>query len=64
MNLICIGRITFIRIHFFKIFADSEADNEIDNSSIGNKTSDIYDQSPVCKSYYIVSELDYVLKSG
>ena len=48
----------------FGIYADFEADNEIDNSSIGNKTSKIYKQNPVCKGYKIVSELDDFLKSG
>ena len=49
---------------YFRLHADFEADNEIDNSSIGNKTTNIYQQNPVCNSYYIVSESDIVLKSG
>ena len=32
---------------YFRIYADFEADNEIDNSSIGNKTTNNYKQSPV-----------------
>ena len=31
---------------FFRIYADFEADNEKDNSSIGNKTTNIYKQNP------------------
>ena len=48
---------------FFKIYADFEADNEKDNSSIGNKTTIIYKQFPVCNGYKIVSELEDVSKS-
>ena len=32
---------------FFRIFADFGANNEIDKSSIGNKTTNIYKQNPV-----------------
>ena len=31
---------------------------------MGNKTTNIYHQKPVCNGYYIVSELNDVLKSG
>ena len=48
---------------YFRIYADFEADNEKDNSSIGNKTTNIYKQNPVLNGYHIVSELDDVLKS-
>ena len=48
---------------YFRIYADFEADNEIDKSSIGNKTTNIYKQSPVLNGYEIVSELEDVLKS-
>ena len=37
---------------------------ENDNSNIGNKITNIYKQNPVCKGYYIVSELKNVLKTG
>ena len=47
----------------FRIYADFEADNEKDNSIIGNKTTNIYKQNPVLKSYHIVSELDHILKN-
>ena len=30
----------------FRIYADFEADNEVDNSSIGNKTTNICKQKP------------------
>ena len=50
---------------YFGIYADlkyAEADNEIDNSSVGNKTTNIYKQNPIFDGYHIDSELD-VLKS-
>ena len=49
---------------YFKIYADFEADNEKDNSSMGNKTTNIYKQNPVLNGYEIVSELEDVLQSG
>ena len=49
---------------YFRIFADFEADNEIDGSNIGNKTTNIYKQNPVLNGYYIISELEDVFKSG
>ena len=49
---------------FFRVYADFEVDNEKDKISIGNKTTNIYKQNPACKGYYIVSELEDVLKSG
>ena len=48
---------------YFRIYADFEADNEKDNSSIGIKTTNIYKQNPVLNGYHIVSELEDVLKS-
>ena len=48
---------------YFRIYADFEADNEEDNTSIGNKTTNIYKQNPVMNGYHIVSELEDVLKS-
>ena len=49
---------------YFRIIADFETDNEIENSSVGNKTSNIYKQLPVHNGYYIISELEDVLESG
>ena len=49
---------------YFRIYADFEADNEKDGSIIGNKTTNIYKQNPVLNGYYIVSELENVLKSS
>ena len=49
---------------YFRIYADFEADNEKDNSTIGNKTTNIYKRNPVLNGYTIVSELEDVLKSG
>ena len=48
---------------YFRIYADFEADNEKNNSIIGNKTTNIYKQNPVLNGYRIVSELENVLKS-
>ena len=48
---------------YIRIYADYEADNEKDNSSMGNKTTNIYKQNPVLNGYDIVSELEDVLKS-
>ena len=48
---------------YFRIYADFEADNKKENTSIGDKTTNIYKQEPVCNGYYIKSELDNILKS-
>ena len=48
----------------FTIYAVFEADNEKNNSRIGNKTTNIYKQNPVFIGYFIESELKDVLKSG
>ena len=49
---------------YFRIYADFEADNKKENTSIGDKTTNIYKQEPVCNGYQIISELEDVLKSG
>ena len=49
---------------YFRIIADFEADIEIDGSSVGNKTNNIYKQIPLLNGYYIISELEHVLESG
>ena len=49
---------------YFRIYADFEADNKKENTNIGDKTTNIYKQEPVCNGYYIVSELEDVIKSG
>ena len=49
---------------YFRIIADFEADNEKDDSKIGNKTTNIYKQKPILNGYYIISELEDVLESG
>ena len=49
---------------YFRIYADFEADNDKDNSGIGNKTTNIYKKNPVLNGYRIESELEDVLKSG
>ena len=48
---------------YFRTFADFEADNEIDNSSVGNKTVIVYKQNSVCNGYTVISELEDVLKT-
>ena len=49
---------------YFGIYADFEANNEKDNSIVGNKTTNIYKQNPILNGYEIVSELEDVLQSG
>ena len=49
---------------YFRIYADFEADDEKDNTIIGNKTTNIYKQIPVLNGYRIESELEDVLQSG
>ena len=48
----------------FKIYADFEADNKYDNSSIGNKTTNIFKQNPILNGYKIVSRLEDILQSS
>ena len=48
----------------FRIYADFEADNEQDNSSIGNKTTNILKQNPIDNGYHIEFEMEGTLKSG
>ena len=48
----------------FRLYADFEVDNENDNSSVGNKTTNIYKQNPVLNGYRIETELEVVLQSG
>ena len=49
---------------YFRIYADLEANDEKDNSSIGNKTTNVYKQNPILNGYRIVSKLEDVLRSG
>ena len=49
---------------YFRVYTDFEANNETVNSSIGNKTTNIYKQNPVPNGYRIVSDLEDVLKSS
>ena len=49
---------------YFRIYADFEADNEKENSSIGNETTNIYKQNTILIGYHIISELEDVLKNG
>ena len=49
---------------YFRKYPDVEADNEIDNSSIGNITTNIYEQNPLLNGYHIKSELKVVLEDG
>ena len=65
MNLIYIGENIFRNSLYFRICAIFGADVETDKSSIsGKKTTIIYKHNPVCNGYYMVSEIDDVLKSG
>ena len=49
-------------LFYFSIYADFDADNEIDNCRTGSKTTNFYKQNTVCNGYYTVSELEDVLK--
>ena len=49
---------------YFSLYADFEADNEFDNSNVGNKTTNVYKQNPVLNGYHKESELDDILQSG
>ena len=49
---------------FSPIYADFETDIEFIISSIGNQSTIIFKQNSVCNGYYIVSEMDDVLKCG
>ena len=49
---------------YFRIYAVLEAENIIDNSSKGDEKTIIYQQNPVCNGYYLVSDIEDVLKSG
>ena len=48
---------------YFRISAGFEAGNEIDNSTIGKKTINIYKQNPVLTVCHIKSELNDILQS-
>ena len=64
MNHISFGKKHFHKKPlFFRIYADFEADNEIDNSNKGKKTTNIYKQNPVPNGYHTIPELEEVLKS-
>ena len=64
MNLIFNGKHFHKNPLYFRLYADFEADNEIDNSNIGNKATNIYKQNPVLNGYYIISKIQDVLESG
>ena len=49
---------------YFRIFGDFECKNKIEHSHIGNKTTNIFKQNPMCNGFYVVSELNDVLQSG
>ena len=47
----------------FKCYADFEADIEIENASKSNKLTIIFKQNPINLGYFILSELNGVLRS-
>ena len=49
---------------YFRIYGDFECNNKRENSNIGNKTTNIFRQNPMCNGFYIVSEMNDVLQSG
>ena len=48
---------------YLRIYADFEADNEKDDSNMGNKRTNFYEQNPVLNGYHVISEVEDVLKS-
>ena len=46
---------------YFMIYGDFECINKIEDSDIGNKTTNIFRQNPTCNGFHIVSELNDVL---
>ena len=48
----------------FRIIADFEADNEINGTNVRNKATNIYKQNPGLNGYYVISELEDILRSG
>ena len=48
---------------YFRIYADFEVDNDIDNFVIGTATTNIFKQNQVLNGYYTKSEFEDVLKS-
>ena len=65
MNHIFIGKNIFIKFHYILEYMQIlNVIMKLDNSNMGNKTTNIYKQNPVCNGYYIVSELNDVLQSG
>ena len=64
VNLIFIGKKHFHENPLcFRIYADFEVNNKIDNCNIGNKTTNIYKLNPVLNGYHIESELEDFLIS-
>ena len=49
---------------YFMIYGDFECNNKIEDSHIGNRTTNIFGQNPMGNGLYIVSELENVLQSG
>ena len=49
---------------YIRTYAGFEAENEVDYSSIGNKTTNISEQNPVLNGYRIEPGLEDVLKRG
>ena len=49
---------------YFRIYADFKDDNVKDDSSLGNKTINIYRQNPLLNGYHLISKLEDVLKSS
>ena len=48
---------------YFRMYADFECNNFFDNTNIGDRTTKMSKQNPLCNGYYIVSELSSVLAS-
>ena len=42
---------------YFRIYAGLDSDNYIDSFGIGDETTNVFIQNPVCNGYYIVYEV-------
>ena len=65
MNHIINGKKHFHKNPFYlRIYADFKADNEFDNTHMGNKTTNLYKQNPILNGHHIIFEVEDFVKSG
>ena len=49
---------------YFPTYAIFEADNDFGNCNRVFKTTNVYEENPVCNGYYVVTDLSDVLECG